>query len=672
MPVFFRSSRRRLAAFRKDVSDRAATPRLTGRFALYAAIALLVATGSMFVFVRDEAVHRAEQTARFHTKFIADSILRDHVRPRDLAVPVTIERRAELDHLFGHEILLGGGVRANLYSPAGRVTYSTDHALIGHVPEDPGNVQAAARGALISDVTNLGAEDGAKGGVKVLETYVPITLRPGEPAGVFEFYENYAPIATSAEQLFMPLMAVIALVLLALYVSFFPILRRVARRVRSQMEQIEHQAFHDALTGLPNRALFNDRVDQAIRAARRHGGTLAVMLMDLDRFKEINDALGHQSGDQLLAELGINLSRQLRDSDTVARLGGDEFAILAPAVGDTTAAAALAERALEALHHPYELSGIEVDVDASIGIAFYPHHGHDVDTLLRRADIAMYASKESGAPTVYAPEQDRHSAEQLALVAQLRRAIAQREITVYYQPQADMQTGEIRSVEALVRWEHPEHGLLTPDRFIPLAEHTGLIRPLTSHVLDAALEQCRRWYGDGLDLGIAVNITGRDLLDLRFADEVEQLLHKWNVEPSRLELEITENTVLTDPARARSVLLALSDLGVRVAIDDFGTGNSSLGYLKRLPIHVLKIDRSFVLQMDSSDDDATIVRSTIDLGHNLGLSVIAEGVETVATWRRLHELGCDIAQGYYLSRPVPASTITDLLAGRESARAGAV
>jgi EAL domain-containing protein (putative c-di-GMP-specific phosphodiesterase class I) len=278
----------------------------------------------------------------------------------------------------------------------------------------------------------------------------------------------------------------------------------------------------------------------------------------------------------------------------------------------------------------------------------------------------MYISKEHGAPMLYSPEQDHHSTDQLALVAQLRRAIREREIIVYYQPQADFRTGDVRSVEALVRWEHPERGLLPPDSFIPLAEHTGMIRALTSHVLDASLEQCRRWRDEGLDLGVAVNITGRDLLDLRFADEVERGLRRWEIDPSHLELEITENTVLADPARARSVLLALSRLGVRLAIDDFGSGNSSLGYLKRLPINVLKIDKSFVIQMQASDDDAVIVRSTIDLGHNLGLKVIAEGVETIATWGQLRKLGCDVAQGYYLSRPVPPAEIPRLISGEHA------
>jgi diguanylate cyclase (GGDEF)-like protein len=616
------------------------------------------------VLVRREAIHRAERTGLYHTKFVADAIVRDRIAPADLLAPVSPERRRTLDTLLRGSLLSGGGVRANLYTREGRVAYSTDPTLIGRTPDDLDRIAAARGGQLVSEVTTLGEEDGLHGGIKVLEAYVPV--RVGGADGVFELYLDYTPIASSARQMFVPMTGLIAAILLALYLSFFPILRRATARLRRQMEQIEHQALHDALTGLPNRALLHDRLEQAIRTARRHGGTVAVMVMDLDRFKEINDTLGHHSGDRLLVEVGGNLAEAVRDSDSVARLGGDEFGILAPSIAEERGAIALAERALAALRRPHEVSGVEVDVDASIGIALYPRHGDDVATLLRRADIAMYASKESGEPTVYAPEHDHHSADRLALVGRLRRAIAEREITVYYQPQADVRTAQVRSVEALVRWEHPEHGLLPPDRFIPLAENTGLIRALTSHVLDTALEQCRRWRDDGMDLGVAVNITGRDLLDLRLPEEVAELLHKWGVEASRLELEITENTVLTDPARARTVLLALSELGVRLAIDDFGSGNSSLGYLKRLPVDVLKIDKSFVLQMQDNDDDAVIVRSTIDLGHNLGLEVVAEGVESADAWSHLSALGCDIAQGYYLSRPVPASAIPPLLRGGAS------
>jgi diguanylate cyclase (GGDEF)-like protein len=459
----------------------------------------------------------------------------------------------------------------------------------------------------------------------------------------------------------MPLTGLVAAVLLLLYASFFPILRRVTSRVRRQMARIEHQSFHDALTGLPNRALLHDRVGQALLSARRRGERVAVILIDLDRFKEVNDTLGHRSGDLLLQRIAATMRHALRASDTVARLGGDEFAVLAPAISGPKAAIELAEKLRSAMLLPQEVAGVELEVDASIGISLFPDHGDDVDVLLQRADVAMYLSKKTHVPTVYASEDDHYSPRRLALMGQLRRAIAEEELVVYYQPQAALPGGEIRSVEALVRWQHPTEGLLPPDAFIPLAEHIGLIRPLTLFVLNQALRQCGIWREQGIDLRVAVNITGRDLLDLRLPQEVESLLELWQVEPGQLELEITESTVLSDPPRARDILIRLHALGVHLAVDDFGAGNSSLGYLKRLPIGVLKIDKSFVLNMEADRDDAVIVKSTIELGHNLGLTVVAEGVEDEHAWRRLHELGCDTIQGFYLGRPGPPEAITAML-----------
>jgi diguanylate cyclase (GGDEF)-like protein/PAS domain S-box-containing protein len=424
-------------------------------------------------------------------------------------------------------------------------------------------------------------------------------------------------------------------------------------QLEQRMREIEHQALHDALTGLPNRTLFRDRVEQALRVARRSDGGVCVMLIDLDRFKEVNDTLGHGCGDVLLQEVARRLRTPVRESDTVARLGGDEFGVLATGVATPADAIVLAEKLQEALAAPIAVGGLALEVDSSIGIAFAPEHGADVETLIRHADVAMYVSKGTHCPAVYSPESDHHSRVRLTLVADLRRALEREELVVYYQPQADAATGAIRAMEALVRWEHPVHGLLPPDRFVPLAEQTGLIRPLTLYMLNTALRQCAAWRTAGYDMAVAVNVTGRDLLDLRFPGQVAAAIESAGVAPEALELEITESTIMTDAARARSVLVQLSELGVRLAVDDFGSGHSSLGYLKRLPIDVLKIDRSFVMNMADGNDDAVIVHSTIDLGHNLGLEVVAEGVETEEALARLAELGCDTVQGYFLGRPQP-------------------
>jgi diguanylate cyclase (GGDEF)-like protein/PAS domain S-box-containing protein len=437
-------------------------------------------------------------------------------------------------------------------------------------------------------------------------------------------------------------------------------LRANQQRLREQMEQIEYQALHDSLTDLPNRTLFHDRAEQALRLATRQASGFTVMLIDLDRFKEINDTLGHHSGDLLLREIAGRLRRSLRASDTVARLGGDEFGVVAPDLSDSAGARTLAEKIRTELAEPVVVGGLTIEVEASVGIAMYPEHGADVETLIRHADVSMYVSKNTHTPIVYAAAYDHHSLARLALVGELRRAIDNNELVVHYQPEADVATGEICKVEALARWHHPERGLLQPDEFIPLAEQTGLIRALTSYVLDAALGQCQAWQRQGRELIVAVNITGRELVDLSFPDEVRKLLTRWGIRPAQLELEITESTIMTDPPRARAVLSGLSTLGVRLAIDDFGSGQSSLGHLRRLPINVLKIDKSFIQKMTEDTGDAAIVRSAIELGHNLGLEVVAEGVETRKAQRHLEALGCDTLQGYYLARPQPASAIAEL------------
>jgi diguanylate cyclase (GGDEF)-like protein len=633
-------------------------PRLILRFAAYSAITIGLAGGGLFLYIHRYATSHAEDSVRFHTRLVADTIVADRLRPSDFSASVEGRRRATLDRLFRREVLVGGVVRVKLYSPAGRVTYSNDHALIGTMPGDDDAREVFAKNAPAVNVANVNHEGGGGPDLKVLESYARVSLA-GEPVGVLEIYQDYAPVAAAARETFLPIAGALGLALILLYASLLPILRRVTRRLRRQMAEIEHQALHDSLTGLPNRLLFHDRVEQALLAARRDGGSFAILLIDLDRFKEINDTLGHQSGDRVLEEVARRLQRTLRESDTVARLGGDEFVLLARASGETRDALAVAERLHHAFSRPFTLDGLLLEVEASIGITLFPHHGDDADTLMRRADVAMYLSKELHTPTeLYTIERDTYSADRLKLVGELRRALQAGELVVYYQLQANAKDGELVGAEALARWQHPEHGLLLPDDFVPLAEHTGLIRPLTLYVLDEALRQSREWRDNGLDLRVSVNIASRDLLDARLPDEVQELLERWGVQPDRLELEITENTILTDPVRARTVLSRLGDLGVRLAIDDFGSGNSSLGYLKRLPVDVLKIDKTFIVNMASDADDAVIVRSTIELGHNLGLEVVAEGVESEEAWRRLAELECDTIQGFFLGQPVPANQIS--------------
>jgi diguanylate cyclase (GGDEF)-like protein len=431
---------------------------------------------------------------------------------------------------------------------------------------------------------------------------------------------------------------------------------------RKQAEAaLKHQALHDGLTGLPNRILLHKRLQQAIEIAERDHTGVALLIMDLNRFKDVNDTFGHHYGDLLLEQLGDRLGGALRECDTIARLGGDEFAVLLPNA-TLQDAEEVARRLLEVLDAPFALSGLQLEIDASIGIALAPEHGMDADTLLRRADVAMYVAKRGNSGyALYTVEQDQHSPMRLALVGELRRAIDADELSLYFQPKVNHGTGQITSVEALVRWHHPRHGMLGPDEFVPIAEQTGLIRPLAHWVLDAALRQCFRWRQEGFDLAVAVNLSMRNLHDPEIVDMIGTLLKRWGVPPIKLVIEITESSLMADAARAMDVLTRLRNMGVGISIDDFGTGYSSLAYLKRLPVDELKIDKSFVLHMAGDDNDAAIVRSTIGLAHDLGLRVVAEGIEDQATWDLLVALGCDIAQGYYISRPQPAARLGEWL-----------
>jgi diguanylate cyclase (GGDEF)-like protein len=438
---------------------------------------------------------------------------------------------------------------------------------------------------------------------------------------------------------------------------------RMAGATGEQKDRAEallgHQALHDVLTGLPNRSCFYDRTDQAMRQAARDGSHSAVMLFDLDRFKEINDTLGHKYGDRILCEVGPRIHQALRDADTVARLGGDEFCVLLPRVDGLDDALEVAERIMAILEIPLEIDGMVLGVEASCGIAMAPDDGDSADLLLQRADVAMYVAKESTVNVVaYSDELNVNTPARLSLLGDLRNAIADDQLVLHYQPKAKLDTGEIKGVEALVRWQHPVMGLLPPNDFIPVAEHTGLIKPLTSWVLNAALRQCRAWLDETdsrgwAKLSMAINLSTRSLLDDGFPGEVTAALDRWNVPARLLELEITESAIMTDPLRARRLLTELADIGVGIAIDDFGTGYSSLAYLKDLPVSQLKIDQSFVMHMHADLNDAIIVRSVVDLGHNLGLRTVAEGVEDGETWAQLAQLGCDSAQGYFLAKPMP-------------------
>lgn len=425
--------------------------------------------------------------------------------------------------------------------------------------------------------------------------------------------------------------------------------------------ELEHLALYDNLTGLPNRSLIQDRIQQALYAATRDGHQLGILMLDLDQFKDVNDTLGHEIGDQLLKAVGERYNAVLRRTDTVGRLGGDEYAVIVPDT-DTNAAVRLAGQLLAALEQPFRLGNNTLHIDASIGIALYPEHGLDVAALLKHADVAMYMAKRNKSGyALYDNAEDPHNPTRLAMLGDLRQALNRNELLLYYQPKIDLRTGRIIGAEALARWEHFEHGMIVPDLFIPLMEQTGLIRGFTQTALDMALEQCARWRQLGYPLTIAVNLSTHNMRDPLLATHIAFLLNKWSLPHDSIILEITESAVMSDSTVAHETIEAIDLSGVHFSIDDYGTGHSSLSRLKRLPVKELKIDRSFIKDMLHDPDDAVIVHSTIDLAHNLGLSVTAEGVEDAATAQRLKHLGCDFAQGYYYSPPIPADELTVLL-----------
>ncbi len=445
-------------------------------------------------------------------------------------------------------------------------------------------------------------------------------------------------------------------------VHWIGIARDVSER-KSQLAALRRQALHDALTDLPNRILLYDRLEQAIHESVRSRRSLALMFLDLNGFKEINDTFGHHCGDLLLRQVGPRLLARVRGTDTVARLGGDEFAVLLPNVGGAEVASQLARSLLDALVEPFAVEHQQLTLGGSLGVVLCPEHGTDATTLMRRADVAMYVAKARGQGfEVYSPEADTHSPARLTLLGELRRNACADQLLLHFQPEVELATGRTRQLEALVRWQHPEHGLLLPADFIPLAEAGNVVQVITEWVLAAAVRECRRWQLAGLDLGVSVNLSPRSLRDAALPAALSALLAAERLPPERLTLEITESSLLADPEHALRVLNQIVELGVGLSIDDFGTGYSSLAHLKQLPVSEVKVDRSFVRDMTRNERDAAIVRSMIDLAHDLGRVVVAEGIEEEATWHRLAELGCDLGQGFLISRPMPQRQLATWLA----------
>jgi diguanylate cyclase len=632
------------------VSER--PPRLVLRFAVVTAACLGLGAAAIVVAVRHHNVVEAERRAAGHAQFLAERILADELEPSDLERTVTHERRADLDARVERKLLGPGTLYVTVSRPDRLITYSTDHALIGERSVSQARSAEALRGTVTSDVTSVPDPVTPSVRRKVLRTYVPVSV-DGQ-TGIAAIYQDYAPIEAAARSALLPVAGILEVVLLLLFLLLVPLLVRVSRRLRRYVERIQHQASHDDLTGLPNRAEFARRIGAALDPAREEADERAVLLLDVDRFQDVNETLGHERGDELIVALAERLSDVCGDEVVLARLGADEFGLLAPGLGPA-GAAALAERTTRSLEAPFVIQGVPLVVEASIGIAVHPENGESGAELLRAADAAVCRAKDlrSGV-AFYDGTMAGSNAQALRLVSELRPALERAEIVIHFQPKVAVADRRLVGAEALVRWQHPELGLLQPGAFVPFVERTAASRALSAYVLEGAAKQLRAWGDVAETMSVSVNLTMLDLVDEELPERVQALLKTTGLAPSRIELEITESVIMADPARVRAVVERLKGIGVRLAVDDFGTGYSSLGYLKSLPVDVLKIDRSFVMAMDADESDRAIVRSTVELAHNLGLEVVAEGVENEAALDELARLGCDYAQGYLISRPVDA------------------
>ena len=604
--------------------------------------------------IRDRALSNTVSSAELLSGTIASSQL----RPSDLAAGGMDPARARaLDAALAQARSQGRIARFKIWSKAGQIVYSDDHAAIGKKFEVEDDLAEAFSGKTHSGISNGKAKEqaGERDLGPLLEAYVPLRFEAGAaPVGAFEIYVPYAPVAAAASRDVRNVYALVAAGLTLLFALLYRIVARASRSLRRQAEENRRQALHDPLTGLPNRRSLYERLERLLADGR----PLALLVADLDGFKELNDTLGHGAGDTVLSQLGPRVAEAVPNVELLARMGGDEFAVLT----FDSEPGRVAESFRAALDEPFVVDGISLTLQASLGIARFPAHGDDAPALIQRADVAMYQAKARQSGWLeYEQDRDEHSRTRLALAGELRRAISDGELVVHYQPKADLERGEVISVEALVRWQHPELGLLPPGEFIPMAEQTGQIRPLTLFVLDAAAAQAREWDESGLDLKVAVNLAMANLVDSQLPDDVAALLAKHKLPPSRLILEITENVVMADPARTLAILERLRSLGVGLSLDDFGTGHSSLAYLRQLQVDELKIDRSFVTDMVHDGQNAAIVRSTIDLAHAVGIRIVAEGVEDADTLFELKAMGADEVQGFYLSPAVPPAEIAAML-----------
>jgi diguanylate cyclase len=636
---------------------KSSTARLFATYAAASLVLVMLLGVVMAVSLRHEAERRGLAQGTTEALLLERTAIEAHLDGRSFSEPLSTSEAATLEVLAQHAIAAGDILRIRLRNLEGHVVWSDDGSGFMGSPDD--EVLDASKGEVVALITKVNTDsvDSGPEGVDGVEVYAPLHAgNPRRQVGVLEIYLPYAPIAADVESGMGVLYRDLAIGLVVLWLGLFVVSAYVSRGLRRQVRLNRYLAEHDTLTDLPNRSAFQQFVTAAIAAG---DGPVTVAIVDLDRFKEVNDTLGHQYGDHLLAELGARLAEHVRGRDRVARLGGDEFGLV---LRDATDPETALRRVREVIENEVRVDGLPITLNSSIGYVVSPGDGEDCDTLLQRADVAMYVAKSRHVGVLrYTPGIDHYTTANLSLLAEMRRALREDELVLDYQPKVSLDDERVVALEALVRWEHPIHGRLAPDRFVPLVEQTDLIDDLTEWVMTRALADLASLGAEQEHLTVAVNVSARNLSRDDFARRIGASLEAAGVTPSRLVVEITETALLADPARATAVLTELSELGVRVSIDDFGVGQTSLSYLAELPVDELKIDRGFVTDMTHDSTHAAIVRSIVELAHNLSLSVVAEGVETDEASDALRTAGCDLAQGYLYSRPVPITSVRAVL-----------
>ncbi len=645
---------------------------LTRQVALMSLVPI-VALGLILARVlQAQIVSRALADADQSAQLIARIGIQPRLTPSDLRNGLSAAGVRGLDEQLRARSVTRDLARIKIWNTKDQVVYSDDHSLIGRTltPSDDLLHALAGRPDDAEVVTpSLHTETASEVGLgQLVEVYVPLRFAAsGPPAGAFEIYLSYRPIAAVLTRDKRMIVLLIAIGLGLLWSILYRIVVRASRRLLQHAAENDRLARYDQLTGLPNRTRFIEAIEDSVRGAKRRTDAVAVLLVDLDRFTDINNTLGTANGDLVLREVARRLRAGVSDDALVARLAGDGYAVLLPEAPDVSGALAVAGAIQVGLEAPIVLDDVEVSVEASIGIATMGEHADTPNLLLQRADAALAHGKarHSGIE-VYSPECDHFDAAGLTLLSEVRGALARGEFVLHYQPQIELASGRIAGVEALVRWEHPVHGLLAPPKFIPLIEQTALIGPLTLRLIDQALAQLVAWRELGIELRVSVNLSARNLLDAELPRLIAEILDRHRVAPDRLVVEVTESAAMDDPRRAVAVLAVLRDMGVGVSVDDFGTGNASIEYLAKLPASEIKIDRSFITDILEDARAEAIVRSTIDLARNLELTVVAEGIETEAVLNHLTALGCHTGQGYFIARPQPASQLTaDMTASAE-------